>query len=310
MVPLIGVRIPTPEPPILADSHPHPLLACALLGIVVMPDPDEFESAQESFFEPDEAPVFEVIEDRSNSPFLITCDHAGRQLPRSLGSLGLPESELLRHIGWDIGASGVARFLAAELGAFAILQTYSRLAIDCNRPLGVPSSIATISEDTMIPGNRDVGPDEAGRRARAIFTPYHERIRHELQRRTRTKQATALVAMHSFTPTFQGVARPWHVGVLYNRDTRLARELLALLRRDPALEVGDNEPYAVSDATDYGVVEHGERRGIPYVEIEVRQDLLSDEAHQAVWARRFADLLPRARAMFDDTSFTRSDQPV
>jgi predicted N-formylglutamate amidohydrolase len=275
-----------------------------------MPDPDEFERAQELFFEPDEAPVFEVIEDRSNSPFLITCDHAGRQLPRSLGSLGLPESELLRHIAWDIGASGVARFLAAELGAFAILQTYSRLVIDCNRPPGVPSSIVAISEDTAIPGNREVGPDEAGRRARAIFMPYHDRIRYELERRTRAKQPTALVAMHSFTPTFRGVARPWHVGVLYNRDKRLARELLARLRRDPGLEVGDNEPYAVSDATDYGVVEHGERRGIPYVEIEIRQDLLTDEAGQVAWARRFADLLPEARARLDDTPFTQSDRPA
>jgi predicted N-formylglutamate amidohydrolase len=262
-----------------------------------MPDPDELESARASLLEPDEAAVFEVIEDRSNSPFLITCDHAGRRLPRSLGSLGLPESELSRHIAWDIGASGVARSLAAELGAFAITQTYSRLAIDCNRPLGVPSSIAAISEDTVIPGNRDVGPEQAARRARAIFTPYHERIRYELERRTGAKQPTALVAMHSFTPTFRGVARPWHVGVLYNRDTRLARELLALLRRDPALEVGDNEPYAVSDATDYGVVEHGERRGIPHVEIEIRQDLLTNEAKQHAWARRFADLLPKARAM-------------
>jgi predicted N-formylglutamate amidohydrolase len=263
-----------------------------------MPRPGEPEKTQDSLLEPDEPAVFEVIEDRSNSPFLITCDHAGRSLPRSLGSLGLPESELLRHIAWDIGAAGVARFLAAELGAFAILQTYSRLVIDCNRPLGAPTSIVAISEDTVIPGNGDVGHDEAERRARAIFTPYHERIRHELKRRTRTEQPTALVAMHSFTPTFRGVARPWHVGVLYNRDARLAHALLTLLRREPALAVGDNEPYAVSDATDYGVVEYGERRGTPYVEIEIRQDLLSDEAGQLGWARRFADLLPKARATF------------
>jgi predicted N-formylglutamate amidohydrolase len=269
--------------------------------------PAEPASAHESFFEPDEAAVFEVIEDRSKSPFLITCDHAGRQVPRLLGSLGLPESDLVRHIAWDIGAGGVARFLAADISAFAILQTYSRLVIDCNRPLGVPSSIADISEDTVIPGNRNVGRDGAERRARAVFTPYHERIRHELERRARTQQPTALVAMHSFTPIFRGVARPWHVGVLYNRDARLAHALLALLRGDPALEVGDNEPYAVSDATDYGVVEHGERRGIPYVEVEIRQDLLSDEAGQVAWARRLAELLPEALATFDATSFKRSD---
>jgi predicted N-formylglutamate amidohydrolase len=254
---------------------------------------------QEALLEPGEPAVFEAIEDRWNSPFLITCDHAGRRLPRSLGSLGLPESELSRHIAWDIGAASVARLLAAELGAFAILQTYSRLVIDCNRPLGAPSSIAPLSEETVIPGNRDIGPEEAERRARAIFTPYHDRIREELARRARRQQPTALVAMHSFTPIYQGVARPWHVGVLYNRDARLAHALLGLLRRDPTLEVGDNEPYAVSDTSDYGVIEHGERRGIPYVEIEIRQDLVSDETGPMAWVRRFAELLPEARATFD-----------
>jgi predicted N-formylglutamate amidohydrolase len=254
---------------------------------------------QALLLEPGDAPAFEAIEDRSNSPFLITCDHAGRQLPRKLGSLGLPESELLRHIAWDIGAAGVARLLAAELGAFAILQTYSRLVIDCNRPLGVPSSIATLSEDTVIPGNRDVAPEEAERRARAIFTPYHDRIRDELERRERRQQPTVLVAMHSFTPIYQGIARPWHAGVLYNRDARFAHALLGLLRRAPLIKVGDNEPYSASDATDYGVIEHGERRGIPYVEIEIRQDLLNDEAGQTAWARRLAELLPQARASFE-----------
>jgi predicted N-formylglutamate amidohydrolase len=258
---------------------------------------------QKALFEPGEAPAFEAIEDRSNSPFLITCDHAGRLLPRSLGSLGLPESQLSRHIAWDIGAAGVARFLAAELGAFAILQTYSRLVIDCNRPLGVPSSIATLSEDTVIPGNRDVAPEEAERRARAIFTPYHDRIRDELERRKRRRQPTALVAMHSFTPIYQGVVRPWHVGVLYHRDARLAHALRGFLIRDSGLHVGDNEPYAASDATDYGMIEHGERRGIPCVEIEIRQDLLNDEAGQMAWARRFAELLPQAWASLDPTSF-------
>jgi predicted N-formylglutamate amidohydrolase len=210
--------------------------------------------------------------------------------------LGLPESELSRHIAWDIGAAGVARLLAAELGAFAILQTYSRLVIDCNRPLGVPSSIATLSEETVIPGNRNIGPEDAERRARAIFTPYHDRIRDELERRARRQQPAVLVAMHTFTPIYQGIARPCHVGILYNRDARLAHALLGLLRRDPMLKVGDNEPYAVSDTSDYGVIEHGERRGIPYVEIEIRQDLVSDEAGQRRWARRFAELLPEALA--------------
>jgi len=243
---------------------------------------------------PDEPAAFEVIEDQQRSPFLITCDHAGKRLPRALGNLGLPESELSRHIAWDLGAAQVARLLARKLGAFAILQTYSRLAIDCNRPLDVPSSIPVISESTVIPGNQDLSPAQAAERARAIFQPYHSRILREFERRAHAAQPSVLIAMHSFTPTFMGVSRPWHTGMLYNRDQRLGRALIELLARDRELVVGDNQPYSVSDLSDYGAVVYGERRGIPHVEIEIRQDLLSDEAGQEAWAERFANLLPEA----------------
>jgi predicted N-formylglutamate amidohydrolase len=239
-----------------------------------------------------------VLEDSAQSPFLITCDHASNRLPRALGDLGVPQAELERHIAWDLGAAGVARALGRQLGAFAALQSYSRLVIDCNRRLGVPSSIVEISENTPIPGNQGLSPSEAGRRARDIFSPYHERILQELARRARAAQPTVFIAMHSFTPTFHGVSRPWHVGVLYNRDRRLAHAVLELLRRDPELVVGDNEPYAVSDLGDYGVVEYGEGLGNPHVELEVRQDLLRDERGQTEWAKRFAELLPQARALF------------
>jgi len=245
---------------------------------------------------PDEPPAFEVIEDQRGSPFLITCDHAGKRLPRALGSLGLPESELSRHIAWDLGAAQVARALARELGAFAILQTYSRLVIDCNRPLDVPSSIPLISEHTVIPGNHDLSAEQKAERARAIFQPYHERIVSEFERRARDGQPSALIAMHSFTPTFKGDSRPWHAGMLYNRDARLGLALGELLRRDGELLVGDNEPYSVNDLSDYGVVVYGEKRGIPHVEIEIRQDLLADEAGQEAWAKRLARLLPEACA--------------
>jgi len=244
----------------------------------------------------DEPAAFEVIEDRLRSPFLITCDHAGKRLPRALGTLGLPASELDRHIAWDLGAAQVTRLLARELGAFAILQTYSRLVIDCNRPLDAPSSIAKLSENTSIPGNQELSPALSAERARAIFHPYHARILSEFARRAHAAQPSVLIAMHSFTPTFMGVSRPWHTGMLYNRDVRLGRKLSELLRREPELVVGDNEPYAVSDLSDYGVVVYGERRGIPHVEIEIRQDLLGDESGQEAWARRFARLLPEACA--------------
>ena len=255
-------------------------------------------SPEASLLAADEPAAFEVVQDAAQSPFLITCDHAGNRLPRLLGSLGLPESELGRHIAWDLGAAQVARHLAQQLGAFAVLQTYSRLVIDCNRPLGAASSIPTLSEDTAIPGNEALPASAAARRARDIFTPYHARIVEELERRALAAQPTVLIAMHSFTPVYQGAARPWHVGILYNRDARLSRALLALLRADPALVVGDNEPYSVGDLSDYGVPVYGEQRGIPHVELEIRQDLVLEEAGQLAWARRFAGLLPIACATF------------
>ena len=250
---------------------------------------------------PDEPAPFEVVEDERQSPFLFTCDHAGKRIPRALGTLGLPDSELSRHIAWDLGAAQLARCLARELGAFAILQTYSRLVIDCNRQVDVPSSIPVLSESTVIPGNQGLPAAAAAERARAIFHPYHARILSEFERRERAGQASVLVAVHSFTPTFMGESRPWHAGMLYNRDVRLGRGLLELLRQEPGLVIGDNEPYSVSDLSDYGVVVYGERRGIPHVEIEIRQDLLADEAGWLAWGRRFARLLPEACAKFGIT---------
>jgi len=244
----------------------------------------------------DDPPPFRATRGNESSPFVITCDHAGRRLPRGLEMLGLSAAQLETHVAWDIGAAGVGVRLAAELGAFLVLQTYSRLVIDCNRPLGTPDSIVKESERVVIPGNRDVSPSEAEARARAIFHPYHDCIRGELDRRR--GRPTIFVALHTFTPVFMGVARPWHVGILYQRDARLARALLELLREDAALVVGDNEPYRVSDQTDYGVVHYGERRGLPHVELEIRQDLVADDAGQAHWAERMARALRRASAMF------------
>jgi predicted N-formylglutamate amidohydrolase len=240
----------------------------------------------------DEVAPLEVAGREGPSPFFVICDHAGRLIPRSLGTLGLREEQLARHIAWDIGAGGVARRLGAALRAHTVWQRYSRLVIDCNRPLDALDSIAPRSEQTVIPGNQNVAPDAAEERARAIFRPYHDEIRTALDRRQAEGRLTVLVAMHSFTPVFLEVPRPWHVGVLYNRDSRVAAPLLQALRDEGDLVVGDNQPYAVGDLTDYSVVNHGERRGIPHVEIEIRQDLIADEDGQAAWAQRFARLLP------------------
>jgi predicted N-formylglutamate amidohydrolase len=225
------------------------------------------------------------------SPFLLTSDHYGRLIPRILGDLGLPESELTRHIAWDIGIAGVADALSKHLDAHLIAQRYSRLVIDCNRPPRAPSSIPRISEATVILGNEGLARDAIEARRHQIFDPYHRRIAEAIEQRLREHRPTVLVALHSFTPVYAGIARPWHIGTLYHRDTKLPPLLLKLLRAEPDLVVGDNEPYAVSDETDYTIPVHGEARGLMNSGIEIRQDLIADPAGQALWADRLARIL-------------------
>src|SRR5947207_8104468 len=245
--------------------------------------------------EDDPAPV-RVLRPAGRSDFLLSGDHAGRAIPHRLGALGLPESERERHIAWDIGIAGVAERLSEALDATAVLQGYSRLVIDCNRQPGLDSSIPTISELTEIPGNQDLTPAEREARRREIFAPYHQRIAELIDARIAAESRVVLGAMHSFTPVFKGVRRQVDIGVLYNRDTRLAHTRLDLLRAEGDLAVGDNEPYAVGDLTDYTVPVHAERRGLAHVEIEIRQDLIADAAGQAAWAARLARLLSAADA--------------
>ncbi|HEY8011867.1 MAG TPA: N-formylglutamate amidohydrolase [Rudaea sp.] len=246
---------------------------------------------------PDEPPAFSVTRAEAASPFLLICDHAGQRIPRALGDLGVAASELQRHIAWDIGALGVAAQLSHLLDACLIAQTYSRLVIDCNRPLDAAGSIVTRSERTDVLGNRDLAPAAAAARVREIFAPYHARIAAELDRRLTAGLLTILVSVHSFTPEFMDTARPWHLGMLYNRDARVAHALLAMIRAEGQWIVGDNEPYAVSDVTDYAIPVHGEARGLPHLELEIRQDLIADAQGQAEWAMRVAAWLERVPAM-------------
>jgi len=230
------------------------------------------------------------------SPFLLTCDHYGRLIPRALGDLGLPESERVRHIGWDIGIAGVAEALSKHLDAHLIVQRYSRLVIDCNRPPHVASSIPLISEATTIPGNEGISREAAAIRRREVFDPYHRRIDEIIDARASTGRPTVLVSLHSFTPVYAGIARPWHIGTLYHRDTRLPPLLLRLLRAEGDLVVGDNEPYAVSDETDYTIPVHAEARGLMNTGIEIRQDLISDQAGEQAWAERLARIFTEIEA--------------
>ncbi len=248
---------------------------------------------------PDEPNPVVIAHENGTSPFFLTADHYGRRMPKSVRDLGLPDAEIARHIGWDIGIAGTTHVLADALDAFFIGQIYSRLVIDCNRDPAVPTSIIEVSESTEVPGNKGLTEAERDARRNELFRPYHERVTAELDARKAAGRETILISMHSFTPTYKGISRPWHVGVLYNRDRRLAAIVLDLLTAERDLVVGDNEPYHVSDQTDYTIPVHGERRGLPHVEIEIRQDLITDEAGQRAWGERFARLLPEARRRFN-----------
>lgn len=244
----------------------------------------------------DEPEPFELVAGDNASPFVLIVDHAANRIPRCLSHLGLSGAELATHIAWDIGIEAVSRSLARSLNACLVVQRYSRLVIDCNRPLESATSIVTQSAGITVPSNLGLSSAAIEQRRAAIFHPYHEAIVAELVRRRHLNIPTILIAMHSFTPLFMGLARSWHVGVLYQRDTRLAHRVLSLLRKDTTLTVGDNQPYSVSDASDYSIIEYGERRSNLHVALEVRQDLIDASIGQRAWAERLRQVLLDATA--------------
>lgn len=212
------------------------------------------------------------------SKFLLLGDHAGNLVPERLAGLGLGPRDLHRHIALDIGVSRLGRRLSAILGAPFIEQRYSRLVIDCNRQIGHEGSIAEVSDGTAIPGNLGLSTQEADQRIGEIYRPYHAAIADLLAERQAAGLATTLVSLHSFTPRLGERERPWQIGVLYSAgDDRFALAVLASLRSIEGLEVGDNEPYQM-DETDFTVPFHAFSAKMPYVELEVRQDEISDVA--------------------------------
>ncbi len=236
----------------------------------------------------DDPPVFSVERADGGSAVLITCDHAGRAIPRRLNQLELSHDALSSHVAWDLGIADLGRRLSARLDAFLIQHNYSRLVIDANRPPHAADSIVVRSERTEITANEGLCEESRRQRLEELFIPYHRRISSELDRRTRRGRGCVLVALHSFTPTYHGEQRPWHAGVLFGRDARLGRLLHTRLSEDNSLCVGENQPYAVSDDTDYTVVVHGEQRRIPHVELEIRQDLLGNDSGLEQWSERLA----------------------
>lgn len=251
-----------------------------------------------SLIAPDEPPPFLEARPQGASNFVIVVDHASARIPRRLANLGVSAAELERHIAWDIGALAVARQVSDALDAPLVAQNYSRLVIDCNRDPRVATSIPTVSEVTEIPGNIGLSEEQRAARRSEIFEPYHARVSALLDARAAAGRPTILVSQHSMTHVFKGGRREMHAAVLYNRDRRFAGLMLEMLRRQPGIVIADNQPYFVTDETDYSIPYHGEKRGLPHVEIEIRQDLLLDAAGQTEWAERIGRALREAEGAF------------
>jgi len=220
--------------------------------------------------------------------WLVTCDHAANTVPDAIGNgnLGLTPQDMARHIAYDIGAAGVTRLLATRLNTPAILSNFSRLVIDPNRGEDDPTLLMKLYDGTIVPANRHADLAERERRLDLCYRPYHAAYGKLVAR-----PATAVLSIHSFTPQLRGrTTRLWQIGVLYAHDARLALPLIARLRAEPDLTVGDNEPYSghlPGDAVD----RHALRDNRPNVLIELRNDLIADAAGQRAWADRLAPIL-------------------
>lgn len=245
---------------------------------------------------PDDPPPFEIFNARGTAPLLLVCDHASRRIPQSMNRLGLPPRALDLHIAYDIGAAELTRLLADRLNAPAVLAGYSRLLIDCNRQPGDPQSIPEVSDGVIIPGNQSLGEAEQAARAEAFHWPYHHAIDKTFAHLRRIGPEPLLFSIHTFTPSMGGEDRFWDVGVLWNRDPRLAVPLISMLREHERFHVGDNEPYSGKDIA-YTINLHAGSAGLANAAIEVRQDHCEKRAELERWAEIIAAALGTLLAM-------------
>jgi predicted N-formylglutamate amidohydrolase len=252
---------------------------------------DRAAEIDEPLLGPGDPPPFEIVNPDGAARVVLLGDHAGRAIPQSLGTLGLGPAELARHIAWDIGIGDVTRRLARRLDAPAVLAGYSRLVIDCNRKLGDPTSMPQESDGVVVPGNRGLSPADRARRVAALFTPYHDAVARVIEGRRRAGLVPAIVSMHSFTPVMKGFERPWHIGILWNRDPRLPVPVMKRLAEEGDIRVGDNEPYSGRDEHGYSIYVHGHDIGLAHVLIEVRQDLIDTHHGAEAWAARLGAVL-------------------
>ena len=240
-------------------------------------DGDQNNKRDAELLLPDEPAPFRVLNPDSTLPILLICDHASRRFPSALGTLGIDTAARRCHLAWDIGAGPLTEKLAASLQATAVMQEYSRLAVDCNRQLLDPGAFLEFGDGVVIGGNRNLTEAEKEVRAKEIYWPYHAAITKQVERLQAAGHPPAFLSIHSFTPVLNGISRHWEMGILWDKDSSIAKPMVQELRA-AGYDVGDNEPYSGKAPQDFTIDYHAEAAGIPHVGIEVRQDLIDDEA--------------------------------
>ncbi len=274
--------------------------------------PMDVAAVQPAVLAVDDFPPFTFVDGDPAAGLLVICDHAENRLPAEYGDLGLPAEEFQRHIAYDPGAAAVSRRLARRLGVPAVMSTFSRLLIDPNRGEDDPTLIMRLSDGAVVPGNARVDTGERSLRIARFHAPYHAAVDAAIDRALAAGNPPVLVSIHSYTPVWRGYRRPWHAGVLWDIDPRFAEPLIAELRADPDLVVGDNEPYSGALVND-SMYRHATRRGLAHGLIEIRQDLIGEAAGAKAWADRLAPIvadLNRRPGMHDIRFYGSRSGPV
>ena len=233
---------------------------------------------------------FHHVQGSPSSRVILVCDHASAAIPAPLGGLGLCPADLVSHIAWDIGAATVTALLAEALGASAVLAGVSRLVVDCNRPSEHPGWIPEVTCGIPVPGNRGLSDGDIDARERCWYRPYHQAISETVARAVDQSGPPVVLAIHSFTPCLNGQDRPWHAGLLWNRDPRLAQPMLQRLTAVPGMNVGDNQPYS-GRGLNHTLDMHAQKKGYAHLSIEIRQDLIADAGGVTSWATLLAEVL-------------------
>jgi len=268
------------------------LSAAAPPGAVITPEFIGHVKQIETMIGPGDPPPYSIINQQGRGQVLLVGDHVSPVIPRALGNLGLDETLLEQHITYDIGTRKLVHHLSQHLDAPAVLAGYSRLVVDLNRSLEDPSVMPEVSDDTPIPGNQNISVEHRNQRIHSFYTPYRKAIDMMLHGFREKEVVPAFISIHSFTPQMAGFVRPWHAGILWDKDPRIPVPLMANLRAHAdGFNIGDNEPYSGKHPADYTIDHHAEASGIPHVSIEIRQDLVNTEAGAERWATILDDAL-------------------